>query len=106
MRFKEEFIRELINRLKENIDLIESSFSLSGIDLVKSKLFDINPIEFHLTILVENDPYVFLNKLVYCVVNKQDVRVSAGNISCELLLEMVNLILVEFKVERIEKIGK
>lgn len=106
MRFKEEFIRELINRLKENIDLIESSFNLSGIDLVKSKLFDINPIEFHLTILVENDPYVFLNKLVYCVVNKQDVRVSAGNIACELLLEMVNLILVEFKVERIEKIGK
>lgn len=105
MRFKEEFIKELIKRLKENIDLVESSFDLSGIDLVKSKILDINPIEFHLTILVETDPYLFLNKIVYCIVNKQEIRVAIGNIACELLLEMVNLILDEFKTERIEKIG-
>ena len=106
MRFKEEFIKELVKRLKENIDLIESSFNLSGIPLIKNKIVDVNPIEFHLTVLVENDPYAFLNKIVYCVVNKQEVRVSTGNIACELLLEMINLILDEFKTERIDKIGE
>lgn len=106
MRFKDEFIKELVKRLKENIDLIESSFNLSGISLIKNKIVDIDPIEFHLTVLVESDPYVFLNKVVYCVINKQEIRVSTGNIACELLLEMINLILDEFKLERIEKIGE
>lgn len=106
MRFKEEFIRELVKRLKENIDLIESSFNLSGIEFVKNKLLEIEPFEFHLTVLVEPDPYIFLNKLVCCVVNKQEIRVSTNNIASELLLEVVNLILDEFKIERVDKIGE
>lgn len=105
MRFKEEFIRELIRRLKENIDIVESSFTVSGLDFVKNKVLDIDPIEFHLTLLVEHDPYLFLNKIVYCIVNKQELKVSTSNIACELLLELVNLILDEFNIERIEGLG-
>lgn len=105
MRFKEEFIKELIKRLKENMDLIESSFLLSDKTLIKSKLLNIEPFEYHLSILLEDDPYIFLNKLVYSIINKQDVKVSSTNISCDLLLELVNLILQEFKLERIDKIG-
>ena len=105
MRFKEEFIRELIRRLKENIDIVESSFIVSGLDFVKNKILDIEPIEFHLTLLVEDDPYLFLNKMVYCIVNKQELKVSTSNIACELLLELVNLILDEFNIERIEGLG-
>ena len=61
--------------------------------------------EFHLSILLEDDPYLFLNKLIYSVVNRQDIKVSSTNIACDLLLELVNLILEEFKLERIVKIG-
>lgn len=106
MRFKEEFIRELIRRLRENIDIIESSFNLSGRDFIKNRLLDIDPVEFHLPVLVEDNPYVFLNKLVYAVVNKQDLKVSNSNIACDLLLELVNLVLKEFGVERIVRIEK
>lgn len=106
MRFKEDFIKELIKRLKENIDIIESSFLLAGKDMVKNKLYNIEPIEYRLSILLEDDPYLFLNKLVFCVINRQELKVSNTNIACDLLLELVNLILDEFKVERIGKIGK
>ena len=105
MRFKEEFIKELIKRLKENIDIIESSFLLSDKNFIKSRLLNIEPFEYHLSILLEDDPYIFLNKLVYSIINKQEVKVSSTNISCDLLLELVNLILQEFKLERIDKIG-
>lgn len=105
MRFKEEFIKELVRRLKENIDIIESSFNLSKVTLVKSKLYAIEPLDFHLSVLLEDDPYIFLNKLVYAIVNKQSVKVSSSNIACDLLLELVNLIMDEFKVERIGRIG-
>ncbi len=106
MRFKEDFIKELIKRLKENIDIIESSFLLAGKDMVKNKLYNIEPIEYRLSILLEDDPYLFLNKLVFCVINRQELKVSNTNIACDLLLELVNLILDEFRVERIGKIGK
>lgn len=106
MRFKEEFIKELSRRLKENIDLIESSFSLADKELIKSKLYNIELIEYHMPILLEDDPYLFLGKLSYAIVNKQEIRVSNTNIACELLLELVNLILLEFKMERIERIGE
>lgn len=106
MRFKEDFIKELVKRLKENIDVIESSFTISNKELVKSSLYNIEPIKYHLSILLEDDPYLFLNKLVYCIVNRQELKVSSTNIACDLLLELVNLILVEFRLERIGKIGK
>lgn len=48
MRFKEEFIKELVKRLKENIDIIESSFLLANKDLVKNKLYNIEPYEFQI----------------------------------------------------------
>lgn len=106
MKFKEDFIKELVKRLRENIDIIESSFMVSNKELIKSNLYDINPIEYHLSILLEDDPYLFLNKLVYCIINRQELKVSSTNIACDLLLELVNLILVEFRLERIGKIGK
>lgn len=106
MRFKEEFIKELVKRLKENIDIIESSFLLANKDLVKNKLYNIEPYEFHLSILFEDDPYMFLNKLVYAIVNKQEIKVSSTNIACDLLLELVNLILDEFQIGRIGKIER
>ncbi len=106
MRFKEEFIKELVKRLKENIDIIESSFLLANKDLVKNKLYNIEPYEFHLSILFEDDPYMFLSKLVYAIVNKQEIKVSSTNIACDLLLELVNLILDEFQIERIGKIER
>ena len=105
MRFKDDFLKELLRRLKENIDIIESSFSLIDVELVKSRLYDFEPLEFRLSILLEDDPYLFLNKLIYSVVNRQDIKVSSTNIACDLLLELVNLILEEFKLERIVKIG-
>ena len=105
MRFKEDFIKELIKRLKENADIIESSFNLSNISFIKNKLWLIEPVPYHLSVLVEDDPYVFLNKISYVIINKQDVKVSSTNIACDLLLELVNLILDEFGVERIGKIG-
>jgi hypothetical protein len=79
---------------------------LSNKDLIKTKLFCVVPIEFHLSILLEDDPYLFLGKLIYAITNRQEVRVSSTNIACDLLLELVNLILDEFKIERIDKIGK
>ena len=106
MRFKEDFIKEVIRRLKENIDIIESCFMLADKDLVKNQLYNIDPIEYHLSILLEDDQYLFLNKLVYCIVNRQELRVSSTNIACDLLLELINLILDEFKLERIGKLGK
>ncbi len=106
MKFKEEFIKELIKRLKENIDLIESGFNLSNKELVKNKLYSIEPIEFHLSVLLEDDPYIFLNKLVYVIVNRQNVKVGSSNIACDLLLELINLILAEFDMERIVRIEK
>ncbi len=106
MRFKEDFIKELVKRLKENIDLIESSFLLTDKELIKSKLYNIEPIEYRLSILLEDDPYLFLNKLTYSVINRQELKVSSTNIACDLLLELVNLILDEFKIERIGKIGE
>lgn len=105
MRFKEEFLKELVKRLKENMDLLESSFMLADKVLIKSKILTIEPFEYHLSILLEDDPYLFLNKIVYSIINKQDVKVSSTNIACDLLLELINLILDEFKVERIDKIG-
>lgn len=104
MRFKEEFLKELIKRLKENNDIIASSFSLANQELIKSKLYSIEPCEFHLSILLEDDPYLFLNKLVYAILNRQEIKVSSTNIACDLLLELVNLILDEFDVGRIGKI--
>lgn len=106
MRFKEEFLRELRRRIRENIDLIESSFKLARIDLVKSRLLDIEPIEYHLSMLIEEDPYLFLGRLSYMIINKQNVVVSRTNIACDLLLELVNLILEEFGLERIVIYGK
>ena len=88
------------------MDIIESSFNLANIELVKSKLVDIEPIEYRISVLLENDPYVFLNKLIYTIVNKQDIKVSSTNIACDLLLELVNLVLLEFNLERIGKIAK
>lgn len=105
MRFKEEFLKELVKRLKENIDIIESSFNLAQKELVKTKLYNVEPIEYHLPVLVEDDPYEFLGKIVYSILNKQKVKVSKSNISCDLLLVLVNLILDEFEIERVEKIG-
>ena len=102
---KEEFLKELIRRLKENIDVVESSFEISDKPFIKTKLFNIEPYEFHLSILLEDDPYLFMNKIVYSIINKQKVKVSSTNIACDLLLELVNLILDEFRLERIEKIG-
>lgn len=106
MRFKEEFIKEIIKRLKENIDVIESSFNLANKNLIKNKLYNIEPYEFHLSILFEDDPYTFLNKLIYSIVNRQEIKVSSTNIACDLLLELVNLVLNEFNLERIDKIEK
>ncbi len=106
MRFKEEFLKELLKRLKENIDLIESSFTLAKIPFIKNKLLNIEPLEYRLSILFESDPYIFLNKLVYTIINKQAIKVSSSNIACDLLLELVNLILQEFNMERIGKIAQ
>lgn len=106
MRFKEEFLKELVKRLKENIDIIESSFTLANKDLIKSKLYAVELYEFHLSILFEDNPYLFLNKLVYAVLNRQDIKVSSTNIACDLLLELVNLVLDEFEMGRIGKIEK
>lgn len=106
MRFKEEFIKELVRRLRENNSLIESSFNLANKEFVKNRLYEIEPYEYHLSILLEDDPYLFLNKLIYSIINKQEVKVSSTNIACDLLLELVNMILDEFKIERIDKIGK
>lgn len=105
MRFKDEFLKELLKRLKENVDIIESAFYIANIKLDNNKLYRVEPIDYHLTLLVDNDPYDFLNKLVYCIVNKQEVKVSTKNIACEILFNLVNLILDEFSVERIGKIG-
>ncbi len=106
MRFKDDFLKELVRRLKENIDIIESSFSLANKELIKNKLYNVEPYEYHLSILLEDDPYLFLNKLTYSIVNKQEVKVSSTNMACDLLLELVNLILEEFEMERIGKIGE
>lgn len=105
MNFKEEFLKELNKRLRENIDIIQSSFEISNIDLIKNKLYNINPIDFHLSILIEDDPYIFLNKLVFAIINKMPIKASCNNIACDLLLELVNMILDEFEVERVDKIG-
>lgn len=104
MNFKEEFIKELMKRINENIDIIQSSFNLSDKALVKSQLYNLEPVEFHLPILIEDDPYLFLSKLMYSIINKQEIKISNTNIACELLLELVNLVLGEFEVEGIEKI--
>jgi len=106
MGFKDEFLNELIRRLKENTKIIESSFNLAGIEYDKNKLLNLELINFKLPILVEDNPYIFLNKLVYAIVNYQDIKVTQSNIACDLLLELINLILDEFKLERIEQIGK
>ena len=105
MRFKEDFLKEFARRAKENMDLLESSFALSRIDLIKSKVINPEIIEHHLPLLIEDDPYVFIGKLIYSVTERVEVRVSKTNICCMLLLEMVNLILNEFGIERIECIG-
>lgn len=104
--FKNEFITELMRRLKENIDIIQSSFQLVNVDLVKSRLYNIEPIEYHLSVLLEDDPYKFINMLVYVIVNKQEVKVSRTNIACDLILELVNMVLDEFGMGRIGKIGE
>ncbi len=105
MRFKEDFLKEFARRAKENMDLLESSFALSRVDLIKSKVINPEIIEHHLPLLIEDDPYVFIGKLIYSVTERVEVRVSKTNICCMLLLEMVNLILNEFGIERIECIG-
>ena len=106
MRFKEEFLKELIKRLKENVEIIESSFNLAGIEFIKAQLFDVDPIEFRLPVLVEDNPYKFISKLSYAIVNKNEVKVVTNNIACDLLLELINLILKEFQMERIGRIGE
>ncbi len=106
MNFKVEFIKEVSKRIKENMDIIESSFNLADIQLVKSRLINIEPIEYRISVLLEKDPYLFLNKLIYAIVNKQEIKVSSTNIACDLLLELVNLVLAEFNLERIGKIAK
>ena len=106
MKFKEEFMKEFVKRLKENIDVIESAFELSKENLIKTKLYNIEPIEYHLSVLVETDPYAFLGKILYAILNRQEIKVTSTNIACDLLLEFVNLILDEFDMERIVKIGK
>ena len=106
MRFKEDFLRELRRRLRENIDLIESSFKLSRIEFSKTRILEIEPIEYHLSMLIEDDPYLFLGRLSYMVINKQNVTIGQTNIACDLLLELVNLILEEFGLERIGSYGK
>ena len=105
MRFKEDFLKEFARRAKENMDLLESSFAISRIDLIKSKVINPEIIEHHLPVLIEDDPYIFIGKLIYSVIERVEVRVSKTNICCMLLLEMVNLILKEFGIERIECIG-
>ena len=45
-----------------------------------------------------------LNKLTYIIINRQEIKVVTNNIACNLILELINLILDEFKIERIEKI--
>ena len=105
MRFKEDFLKEFARRAKENMDLLESSFAISRVDLVKSKVINPEIIEHHLPVLIEDDPYTFIGKLIYSVVERLEVKVSKTNICCMLLLEMVNLILNEFDIERIECIG-
>jgi len=105
MRFKEEFLRELIRRLKENVDIIESSFKLADIELVKSRLYEVEPIEYRLPVLVEDNPYEFVNKLSYAIVNRNDIKVATSNIACDLLLELINLVLKEFGIGRIGRIG-
>ena len=105
MRFKDEFLKELLKRLKENSDIIESAFYIANIKFDNSKLYKLEPIDYHLTLLVDSDPYIFLNKLIYCIVNKQEVKVSTKNIACEIIFSLINLILDEFGVERIGKIG-
>ena len=105
MRFKEDFLKEFARRAKENMDLLESSFALSRVDLLKSKVINPEIIEHHLPVLIEDDPYIFIGKLIYSVTERVAVRVSKTNICCMLLLEMVNLILKEFGIERIECIG-
>ncbi len=106
MRNKDEFLKEINKRIKENIDMIESSFELSNKELVKSKLYNIEPEEYHLPILFEDNPYTFLARLLYTITNEQEIKVSRSNIACELLLELTNLVLEEFDLERIDKIGK
>ena len=106
MRFKEDFLKELRRRLRENIDLIESSFKLSRIEFSKTKILEIEPIEYHLSMLIEDDPYLFLGRLSYMVINKQNITIGQTNIACDLLLELVNLILEEFGLERIGSYGK
>ena len=106
MRFKEDFLRELRRRLKENIDLVESSFKLSRIEFSKTRILEIEPVEYHLSMLIEEDPYMFLGRLSFLIINKQNVTVRRTNIACDLLLELINLILEEFGLERIASYGK
>ena len=105
MRFKEEFLKEFARRAKENMDLLESSFAISRVDLIKTKIINPEVIEHHLPVLIEDDPYIFVGKLIYSVTERVEVKVSKSNLCCMLLLEMVNLILNEFEIERIECIG-
>ena len=105
MRFKEEFLKELVKRLKENIDIIESSFKYSNLTLVKTKLFNVEPLETHIPIIIEDDPYIFLSKIIYMIINRQPCKVSSSNLGCNLLLELINMILDEFVIERIDCIG-
>ena len=106
MRFKEDFLRELRRRLKENMDLIESSFKLSRIDFSKTKMLEVEPVEYHLSMLIEEDPYMFLGRLAFLIINKQNVIVRRTNIACDLLLELTNLVLEEFGLERIASYGR
>ena len=106
MKNKDDFLKEVNKRLKENIDMIESSFELSNKTLIKNRLYNIAPEEYHLPILFEDDPYTFLSKILYAIINEQEIKVSKSNIACDLLLELINLILEEFELERIDRIGE
>lgn len=105
MRFKDELLKEFARRAKENMDLLESSFALVHVDLVKSRIINPEVIEHHMPLLIEDDPYTFIGKLLFSVIERTQIKVSKSNICCMLLLEMVNLILNEFDIERIECIG-
>lgn len=104
MKFKKEILEELSFRMNENIDIIKSSFVLSKIDFDKKKLLNIEPIENHMSVLIESDPYLFFGKMLFSIINDMSIKVVCSNIACSLLLEFMNLIMDEFDVERIEEI--
>ena len=46
-----------------------------------------------------------MTRMKKSLVNKQELKVSTSNVACDLLFELINLILDEFDIERIESLG-